>query len=127
MDCNYEQIKKNAFITAFLYNKSRLDNSDMYRHYYARVRKNIWTNPNYVKFVKDDFDSDNYTDIINYLYYNNWIEESNYPETVRYGNIEDYAKYAHKIAMQKILVYRSHMVNRINNNIITIRNYVYNN
>lgn len=117
---DYEKFKK-----TYLYNKSCYDTSDMYRMYYARIRMNVYTNKNYVKFIKNEIVPDSYDDIATYLTYGNWAEESDYPDSLSHGTIEEYAKHAHSIAMKKIHQYRACMVCRINNVIIRTRHIIY--
>lgn len=114
------------YISLYLRNKERLDTSEMYRHYYARIRMKPWTNPKYALFIRNELDFESHDDIACYLTYSNWFEESDYPDSLRKGTIEGYAKYAHKIAMTKIHKYRRDMVTRINKIIVNVRNIIYN-
>ena len=90
------------YVNRYLYDKSKLDDSDMYRKYYAYLRKDVFTDPNYVKFVTNNLDFSNDDDIVLHLVYSNWIEESEFPKNLKNGTIENYSRYVHKISMSKI-------------------------
>jgi hypothetical protein len=56
---------------------STIDSSEMYRLYYARIRLNPHTNPNYVKYLKKDLDLKCMDGIIDYFTYADWTEYDN--------------------------------------------------
>lgn len=116
----YEQ-----FCESYLNDMHVLDDSDKYRKYYARIRSNIRTNPDYVRFVKNELDVSNINDAVIYLMHSNWEEESEFPMELCKGSIENYVKYAHKLAMSKLCYVRIAMVKRINKVIIDMqRNFI---
>ena len=103
------------WINQYIHDCYNIDESDIYRTYYAKIRFNVTVDKYYLKFVKKQLNYDNFDDCITYFTLTDWCSNT-------INRDEDYVRKIHYIAMTQIYSKYMEFKKRINSSINFITN-----